>query len=398
MKLLVVGLLTSITLGMGIDWNAQLPAILSPAGNASALQGSDSGITGTRVIGEVIEVGHAANRILIKTEAGNTVTVFVDEKTDYLRVPPGEVSLDKAVKIGLNEVGLGDKVYARGRLSEDRKSLPAQRIIVMLKADIEKDRERQRGDWQVRGIAGIVTGLNQNTGDITLRVRGREGLRTLSVTTTGAVKFRRYAPDSVKFSDAVPSSFTDLKIDDQIRVLGETSADGTRFVAEQIVSGSFRTATGTVTAVDATSGQIKISTLGKKQVLTIVVSKDSLLRRITPQMGVTIAGAMPGSRKGHREGGSGTQPAQAADSSGGGELQRALENLAPLALADIRPGDIVTVTSTIGADPSRLTAVTLVGGVDNVLNAMQSAEGQRNSPSLDMGLPAGLLDSGVVRP
>jgi hypothetical protein len=115
-------------------------------------------------------------------------------------------------------------------------------------------------------------------------------------------------------------------------------------------------------------------------------------------MGMTIARAIPGSRGNNREGGSGTKTARNADPSAGDELQRALENLAPLALAGIKPGDVLAVTSTIGADPSRLTAVTLIGGVNNVINALQNAEGRRNSLSLDMGLPAGVLDSGALRP
>src|SRR5699024_1831801 len=119
----------------------------------------DLNITATRVIGEVMEVNQSANQILVKTEAGHTVTVLLDERTDYLRVPPGEVSLDKAVKIALNEIAPGDKVYARGRLSEDRKSLPAQKVIVMRRADIEKNQERQRQEWQARGVAGIVSAL-----------------------------------------------------------------------------------------------------------------------------------------------------------------------------------------------------------------------------------------------
>jgi hypothetical protein len=365
-------------------------------GVASAPQATDPNITATRVIGEVIEVNQSANRFIIKTEAGNAVTVFLDQSTDYLRVPPGEVSLDKAIKIALSEIGPGDKVYARGRLSEDKKSLPAQKVIVMLKADIEKNQERQRQEWQARGVAGIVTALNPNTREITLQVGGREGFQTLIVTTTDAVKFRRYLPDSVRFSDARPGSFSDLKINDQVRALGEKNVDGTRFAAQQVVSGSFRTVTGTVTAVDAATGELQITALGKKQLFTIMVSKDAVLRRITPQLGIRIARAMPSSRTGSREGASGT-PSSRNTGSSGDELQRALENLALLALSDIKPGDMIAVTSTIGADPLRLTAVTLVSGVDNVLNAIQSAEGQRNSPSMDMGLSGGLFDAGVVR-
>lgn len=376
----------------------QLTATVSPGGNDSTRQATDPNITETRAIGAVIEIDRSANRIIIKTDAGNTVTILLDEQTEYLRVPPGEVSLDKAVRITLSEINPGDKVYARGRVSEDRKSLPAQKMIVMLKADIEKDQERQRNEWGQRGIAGIITALDPKTKEITLEVRGREGIKTIVVTTTDAVRFRRYAPDSVRYGDAKQGSFTELKIGDQLRALGEKSADGFRFAAEQVVSGSFRTVTGTVTAVNVATGEIKISTLGKKQPLTIVVSKDSMLRQVTPQVATMIARAAQASRQGNRDSASGTQPIRNASSPSGDDFQRALERLPSPALAEIKQGDIIAVTSTIGADPSRLTAITLVTGVDAVLAAMQSSEAQRNSPGIDFGMPPGLLDSGIVRP
>jgi hypothetical protein len=397
MKHVAIALLASNIIGSGIALNAQLPTFLSLASDVSTFQATDPGISGTRVIGEVIEVAQSGRRILIKTDAGNVVAIFADDGTEYLRIQPGEVSLDKAAKIALNEIGLGDKVYARGKLSEDRKTLPAQKIIVMLKADIEKGHERQRSEWQARGIVGTVVALKPNAREIILRVRGREGPKALTLTTMESTNYRRYAPDSVKFSDAAPSSFTDLKINDQLRALGEKSADGTGFVAEKIVSGSFQTVFGTVTSVGAIPGEIKISTLGKKQLLTIVVTKDSLLQRITPQMGMRIAKALD-SRKDQRGADPESRPTRNMDSPGGDELQRALEQLPLLALADIRPGDIVAVASTIGGDPSRLTAVTLVGGLSNVLSAIQSAEGSRNSPGLEIDLPAGLLDFGAFRP
>src|SRR5262245_34169551 len=104
MKHLVVALLASGILGFGVIQSAQLSTILSLVSDASAFQAIDPSITGTRVIGEVIEVEQSARRILIKTDAGNTIAIFLDVTTEYLRVPPGEVSLDKAAKIALNEI------------------------------------------------------------------------------------------------------------------------------------------------------------------------------------------------------------------------------------------------------------------------------------------------------
>lgn len=363
----------------------QPPMWVSSGWNASKLQAADPNIAESRVLGEVVEIDQNANRIVVKTDLGNRVTILLDEKTDYFRVPPGEVSMEKAIRITRGEINPGDKVYARGKLSEDRRSLPAQKMIVMLKGDIEKNQERRRDEWDRRGISGVITAFDPKAREITLQVRGREGVKTTIITTTDAVKFRRYAADSVQFGEALTSSFTELKTGDEVCALGEKNSDGSRFEAEQVVFGSFRTVTGTVTAIDGSSGEISISTLGKKQALAVLVRKDSTLRRITPQVAQMIARVAQGSRG-------------AGAVSGGDELQRALDRLPSPSLSEIKPGDMITVTSTIGADPLRVTAITLITGMDAVLSAIQNSATKRNSPGLDLGLPAGLLDSGIVRP
>src|SRR5262249_52787265 len=153
-----------------------------------------------------------------------------------------------AVKIMFSEISVGDKVYARGKVSDDRKTVPAQKLILMSKADIQKKHEQERLEWQRRGAAGIITALNPQTGEVTLQTRGREGVKPLIISSSESAKFRRYAPDSVKFADAKPSSFSELKVGDQLRAMGDKNADGSRLTAEQIVSGTFQTIGGTVTS------------------------------------------------------------------------------------------------------------------------------------------------------
>lgn len=399
------------------------------ATNTSDQQSADAGITATRVLGEVTEIDGSGKRVLVKTDAGNIVTVMIDEKTEFLRVPPGETALDKAIKTTLAEIGVGDKVYARGRVSEDHKSVPAQKLIVMAQADIQKKHERERAEWRKRGISGIISGINPQAREITVQSRGREGVKPVVIAAPENTQFRRYAPDSVKFSDAKAGSLAELKVGDQLRALGERSADGTRFAAEQVVSGSFRTVGGTVKSVSPETHEIRIEVLGSKQQLTIVINNDSMLRHITPQMAMFLGraaqGGAPGGPGGMTPGGgpqgSGMRSPQSGDAprpapqgaptgpgggpgpqrpgmEGGGDLQDMLERMPALTLADIKPGDVLAVSSTIGADASRLTAITLVTGVDAVLAAMQSPGGARREPNLSTGLPAGVLDLGISRP
>ncbi len=386
-------------------------------------QNPDPAITPTRVLAEVTEVDAAGKRVVVKTEAGTIVTVLLDEKTEFLRVPPGEKSLDKAVKATLAEIGVGDKVYARGRVSEDRKSVPAQTLVVMAKADIQKKHEQERMDWRRRGVSGVISAINAEAREITIQARGLEGLKPLIIAAPESVQFRRYAPDSVKFADAKASSFADLKAGDQLRALGNKTSDGVRFAAEQIVSGTFRTIGGTVKSVTPDTNEIKIEMLGSKQQLTVVVNGDSMLRRIPPQAAMFLAmrsqGAGPGGPgAGSQAGaprasatpqpGAAARPAQGVPGSGpagdrpriegGGDFQDMLERMPALTLAEIKPGDVIAVSSTVGTDPSRLTAITLVTGVDAILAAMQVAGGPRRGVNLSTGLPAGVLDLGISPP
>jgi hypothetical protein len=369
----------------------------------------DPGITQTRVLGQVTEIDQASNRIVVKTDAGNVVTVALDAKTEFLRVPAGETSLEKAVKTTLVEIVPGDKVYVRGKVSEDRKTVPAQKLIVMPKADIEKKHEQERAEWRRRGISGIISALNAEKREITIQARGREGLKPVTIAAPETITFRRYAPDSVKFSDAKASSFAEIKVGDQLRALGERSADGNRFTAEQVVSGSFRTVGGTVKSGSPDTNEIKIEMLGSKQQLTIVVNGDSVLRRIPPQLGMLLAQRSAGGESGPppqsgnppargNPGGQGAPAGERPRMEAGGDFQDMLERMPSLALAELKPGDVIAVSSTLGADPSRLTAITLVAGVDVILAAMQRSGAPRRAPNLSTGLPNGVLDFGIGLP
>ena len=96
---------------------------------------------------------------------------------------------------------------------------------------------------------------------------------------------RRYAPDSIKFGDAKPSSSVTLKSATSYARLAIAVIDPLHFNPEKIVTGSFRTVGGVVTAVDPATGEIKINELEKKRPLTIVIKQDAVLRRFPSEMG-----------------------------------------------------------------------------------------------------------------
>jgi hypothetical protein len=376
---------------------------------SSASQQADKGITPNSAIGEVKALDAVARQLIVKTDAGSIVTVTVSDKTVYMRLAPGETTLTNATKITLSDVAEGDRVWARGKVSEDLKSVPAAALIVMNKADIAKKQEADRAEWRRRGILGVVSAVNPEAKEITISSRSMGGTQSVIIPVSEKVDIRRYAPDSIKFSDAKPGTFSEVKVGDQLRALGERSSDGARFTAEKVVTGSFRTVAGTVTALDAATGEIKVNDLQTKQPLTVVIRQDAVLRKFPAAGEMSMLGRGPGAGGGSPAGqqgppnGNRPQPAGAGGpgpgrgGGGGMNIQDMLERLPTIALADVKVGDTIIVSSTKGADPARLTAISLVSGADTLLNMIAARQQQQQAggppapnPAAGLGVQFGI--------
>jgi hypothetical protein len=193
-----------------------------------------------------------------------------------------------------------------------------------------------------------------------------------------------------------------------LRALGDKSEDGLHFTPQKVVTGSFRTVAGTVTAVDAATGEIKITDLEKKQLLTIVIKQDAVLRKFPAagEMGGMGFGRGPGAGGPPASAGQGRQGGQGqaagrpqGGASGGGpgggprgfNIQDMLERLPTISMADVKTGDTIIVSSTWGVDPARLTAISLVSGADTLL-AMLAPRPQAGqaAPNPTAGLGSGI--------
>ena len=330
---------------------------------------TDPAITALSVMGTVSELKADTRQVIVTTAAGTQVTVTLSDRTVYMRIPPGEKTKDKFIKINPTDFGVGDSVFARGRMTEDRKAMPALEFYVMSKGDIAERREREREEWRKRGIAGTISAVNAETKEITDDSRTAEGAKPVVITATAETKFRRYAPDSVRFSDAKPSAIGELKAGDQLRALGSKSADGAKFSADEILTGAFQTIGGAITEVNAEKQEIKINDVQSKQPVTIVVSKDSLMRRLTPEL---LTALMP--PQSETKGGAKSPTSTAPAAKGSGDLQEMFDQLPALSLAELKPGESILISSTKGTDPARVTAIAVVSGVGPLL---QNSQGGR---------------------
>jgi hypothetical protein len=169
----------------------------------------------------------------------------------------------------------------------------------------------------------------------------------------------------VRFSDAKPGSFTDMVVGDQVRALGTKSADGTRFTPDEIVSGSFQTLTGTVSEINTEKNELKVSDQASHQSVTIVVSKDSTLRRLTPELLAALTPAQPRAPNT-------PAPAASAQTKPVGDVQEMFDQLPTFTLTDLKVGDAILVSSSKGSDATRVAAIAVLSGVGPLLQTSQA--------------------------
>jgi hypothetical protein len=372
----------------------------------------------SKVIGTVQTIEAQAGKAQIRNDAGAVWTVDISDKTLVLRVPPGERDLKKASRIPLTDVTAGDRVLARGPAGADPNSLTATSLIVMTKADIAQKEAHDQAEWQRRGIGGVVTAVDPAAQTVTVNVRSMGTVKPVTIQLASGAVVRRYAPDSVKFADAKPSTLAEIGVGDQVRALGDRSEDGTHFTAEELVSGAFRTIPAQVVSTDPAADTVVVQNLENKQTITVHVNQDTLMRRIPEEMarmmamrlhsgaagGPPGAAGQPGSG-GPPSGGQSQRPPGSDTASGGpgggwrqgggaarrGDLQQMLERMPPVTIADLKKGDALIISSSASADTKNITAINLIAGVEPFLAAApRTAGGQYNLGSWNLDMNGGM--------
>ncbi|MEA2172925.1 MAG: hypothetical protein QOD00_517 [Blastocatellia bacterium] len=415
---LIICALAALALVANVDARAQTTA--GKAANVTAQAQTQS-----RVVGEVTAIDATARQVTVKTEDGKSVVVSTIERTAVLRLPPGEATAEKAVKITLADIHAGDRLFARGEMAADGNSLNARQVVVTSSkggAQAAAGRDERRRP----GINGRITAINPQTKEITLATRSRDGAGSITLAANGNVRYLHYAADSIKLSDATPGSFADLKVGDQVRARGETSADGTRFVPEEIVAGSIIRTGGTVTAINAASNELTVKNNQTGQTMTVTIGARSSLRRIPPDVAATLAqrrvqdgagrnGATnngpanngqanngsvnngPASPRADGARGEGRRGERGSGGGGGGRnFQEMLDSLPLITLADLKKGDAVFIIGTPGNNASRATAATLITGDAEFLDRLQQFQGRpnRDGRNASPGLPGDVLGGG----
>ncbi len=257
--------------------------------------------------------------LTVKSDAGATMQVTVEDNARLLRIEPGQKSLAGASPFSLPDLQAGDRVMARGSAGADGKSLAATMLVAIKGADIAQKQEQERADWQKRGTGGLVKAVDAAAGTVTIS-SGVGGTRTLVIHTTPSTIIRRYAPGSVKFDQAVKGTLDQIKPGDQLRARGSRSEDGATLEAEEIVSGSFRNLAGPILAVNAAASTITVNDLATKKAVVISITPDSEVKKLDPAVAQRLAARMNGGGAGgagRRPDGSQASPASQGSGPGG---------------------------------------------------------------------------------
>jgi len=346
----------------------------------------------------------SGNNITVKNDAGATMQVTVEENARLLRIEPGQKTLAGASPFSLTDLQAGDRVMARGAANPDGKSLAANMLVAIKGADIAQKQEHEREDWQKNGTGGLVKAVDTSAGTVTVST-GAGGTRTITIHVSPTTIVRRYAPGSVKFDQAIKSTLDQIKPGDQLRARGSKGADGSTLEAEEIVSGNFLNLAGAIQAVDANASTITLTDAATKKPVVVTITPDSEVKKLDPAVAQRIAARLSGGAKrpdgapggaagaAAGPGGAGGPGPSGADHPAGGrgpggggpDFQQVLARAPSVTLKDLQKGNMVIVVATEGQTPVSATAITVVAGVEPMLQASTSGSQAMLSSSWNLG-------------
>jgi hypothetical protein len=381
-------------MALGLACFGSFPVSYASSNQAQEAQQPASASSTAKPVGVVKAI--SGNTITLTTDAGSTVNIVVQDSARLVRIVPGQKDLKEATPIQLQDVQVGDRILARGTASEDGKSVAASSVVLMKESDVAAKQDRDREDWQKRGVGGLVSKVDVANGVVTLAAPAMSDAKPVTIHISKTTIIRRYSPDSVKFDDAKQGTLDQINAGDQLRARGVRSADGTELAADEVVSGAFRNIAGTVISTDAGNDTVTLMDLATKKPVTLRITADSQLRKLPPTVAQRIAirlrgGSPDSATDAPPAGGSASAPAKAGETrpnggAGGGrpggtpDFQQMLKRMPAVTLADLQKGDAIMIVTTEGSANTQPTAITLLSGVEPILSASPNRAAMLLSP------------------
>jgi hypothetical protein len=331
----------------------------------------------TSFVGTLESIKPETLELTIRRDDGVAVVAVLSPGTAVLRIAPGITDLKQAFPMPSTELAKGDRVL----ITPMPEGNVLRRLVVMSAKEIGKHHDAQKEDWTRRGLFGTVTSKHADSVTLQVREGGSTEAKSIHVSIPANAKVRRYRPDSVRFSDAVESPLSEVKNGDQMRVRGEKSADAKTMTADEAVFGTFATLAAQVQSIDADTKTIRAVDSITRKPVDIRLTADSQIKRM-PEF--KPGGMMPPMPGGGMPGGMAMpNPVQM------------LERMPPAKLADLKPGETVIVSATVGATKNQVTAITLIGNAEMILNmlAMQQQQQKMGGPGVS---PLDMMGGGLT--
>ncbi len=328
----------------------------------------------------------SGNTITLRTDGGSEIKVQVQDSTKILRAIPG-ASLKDATPISIQDLRPSDRILVHGS-SGDSQSLVARLLVAITRADIAQKHQQDLQQWQRNGVGGIVKASDPTTGTVTISSMTAAGSKDIVVKIAKNTVILRYAPDSVKFDDAKPTTADQIHPGDQLRARGTKNADGTELTADEVVSGTFRNIAGVITTVDSAKNTITVNDLATKKPVVVRITGDSQMHQLPPflaqRLAMRLKGGAPENGAAHepradvrpsmehRPEGAAAGPGGPGEGHAGGasDFAQMLSHLPTVTLAALNKGEAVMVVTTSDA-----TAITLLSGVEPILTASPNGSG-----------------------
>jgi hypothetical protein len=330
----------------------------------------------------------SGNTLTVKTDTDGERQVEVPLTAAIKRIAPGQTDLKSAEAIPFSDLTAGDRVLVTPDPKATGPTAQALRVIAMKQSDLALKQQKDREDWQRRGVGGLVKSVDNVGGVVVLTSGSGATAKTITVHTTKATLLKRYAPASVRFDEAKPASIEAIHPGDQLRARGNRNADGTEITAEEAVSGTFRNISGTIASMDTVASTLTVKDLTTKKQVTIHITAEAQMRRLPEMMARVLAIRLKGTSPagGQIQNASGAQQQRSGGGQGGGDPEQMLSRLPPIQLADLKKGDAIMLVSTDGA--TEVTAITLLAGVEALLEAPAASQNLLNNWSMNSGAGA----------
>ncbi len=340
------------------------------------------------VRGTVDKVDSAAKTLALKTDKGDMSVIKYDARTQFVMLPAGETDPKKGTRAAAADVLTGDRVIAR--MLPDDQAKPAVFLYFEKQNALAELHKRTEEEWAKQSVYGTVKSVDPAGKKIVIAARGGFGPpKDMTLDASGKVEFERFSLDTGKY-EASTAGMTPILVGDQVRLIGQKNPDGSEIKLEAIQSATFKSLPVTVKAVDAAKGTIDATDLSSKRAITISVKPDTQLKRLDDATALQMARRLNPTFQAETGGRGARGGGQAAGGDGagrtgagfagrggagggrggrGGDPNRILDQQPSIQLADLKVGEPVVVTGAPTTDMAKLTATSVVAGVDPILRA-----------------------------